>query len=502
MNDLNKLNYKELSDIFESIDYQKFIKALFYYEKKDSLVNFNEKECDEVLNNCYEFFMESVDGTFLNENINENFYKLLDNYSNIDEEIEVNKNFKEKEEQENLNNLFEQDSLGNFVYIEQKQNDILKDISREQEIINNLKKAILQFDNFHPLQKCNFGTMTPHMQTSCQKLSENLKLYINHPYLKVMLDYNQFSVIKYKEGSGKVLAEDLKLKLEIIDESKTFNFKFEIPYDTISFEKDENGYIIYNPSQIKINEDVLENILKQKIFEHIKKFLGEKNETNIEYDKHSRELLSGSKKSNNELLQKNANNISLSMEPNVSFEYENSRICSSQKTSQKMEQNRLSEIAISPILSNNLQNLSRIRAKAERNFIINEELDFFQKKLANTLLELNITNNTEEKLSKALSIYEAFGENFTKKDLNTKLNDKLENKSNFNSSEKDKIINDYILAIGSNNHHLIKKNNLDKLIEIVDEKLQDLKNNKNDEAILILEENINNIKNYIRKVND
>ncbi|HEF9671501.1 TPA: hypothetical protein SBY70_001790, partial [Campylobacter coli] len=98
MNDLNKLNYKELSDIFESIDYQKFIKALFYYEKKDSLVNFNEKECDEVLNNCYEFFMESVDGTFLNENINENFYKLLDNYSNIDEEIEVNKNFKEKEE--------------------------------------------------------------------------------------------------------------------------------------------------------------------------------------------------------------------------------------------------------------------------------------------------------------------------------------------------------------------------------------------------------------------
>ncbi|EHG4056834.1 hypothetical protein J4546_001545, partial [Campylobacter coli] len=253
---------------------------------------------------------------------------------------------------------------------------------------------------------------------------------------------------------------------------------------------------------IKINEDVLENILKQKIFEHIKKFLGEKNETNIEYDKHSRELLSGSKKSNNELLQKNANNISLSMEPNVSFEYENSRICSSQKTSQKMEQNRLSEIAISPILSNNLQNLSRIRAKAERNFIINEELDFFQKKLANTLLELNITNNTEEKLSKALSIYEAFGENFTKKDLNTKLNDKLENKSNFNSSEKDKIINDYILAIGSNNHHLIKKNNLDKLIEIVDEKLQDLKNNKNDEAILILEENINNIKNYIRKVND
>ncbi|EHG4057001.1 hypothetical protein J4546_001727, partial [Campylobacter coli] len=239
MNDLNKLNYKELSDIFESIDYQKFIKALFYYEKKDSLVNFNEKECDEVLNNCYEFFMESVDGTFLNENINENFYKLLDNYSNIDEEIEVNKNFKEKEEQENLNNLFEQDSLGNFIYIEQKQNDILKDISREQEIINNLKKAILQFDNFHPLQKCNFGTMTPHMQTSCQKLSENLKLYINHPYLKVMLDYNQFSVIKYKEGSGKVLAEDLKLKLEIIDESKTFNFKFEIPYDTISFEKDE-----------------------------------------------------------------------------------------------------------------------------------------------------------------------------------------------------------------------------------------------------------------------
>ncbi|WP_376843615.1 hypothetical protein [Campylobacter coli] len=69
MNDLNKLNYKELSDIFESIDYQKFIKALFYYEKKDSLVNFNEKECDEVLNNCYEFFMESVDGTFLNENM-------------------------------------------------------------------------------------------------------------------------------------------------------------------------------------------------------------------------------------------------------------------------------------------------------------------------------------------------------------------------------------------------------------------------------------------------
>lgn len=502
MNDLNKLNYKELSEVFENIDYQKFIKALFYYEKKDSLANLNEKECDEVLNNCYEFFMESVDGTFLNENIDENFYELLDNYSHIDEE-EINKNFKEKEEQENLNNLFEQDSLGNFIYIEQKQNDILEDI-KEQEIINNLKKSILQFDNFHPLQKCNFGTMMTHMHTSYEKLSENLKLYINHPDLKVITDYDQFSVIKYNEGSGKVLADDLKLKLEIIDKNKTFKFKFEIPYDTISFEKDENGYIIYNPSQIKINENVLNKALnEQKIFKHIKNYLGEKNgTTNIEYGKHSGEFLSRSEKSDNELLQKNANNISLSMESNIGFKYEDSRVCGTQKTSQEVERDRLSEIAISPILSDYLQNLSQIRAKTERNYAISKELDLFQKRLANTLLELNLTNNTEEKLSKALSIYETFGENFTKKDLNTKLNDKLDTQNNFNSDEKDKIINDYILAVSSNNHHLIKEKNLDKLINIVDEKLQDLKNNKNNEIILILEENINDIKNCIRKIND
>lgn len=89
MEKLKELSVEELANQFENIDVEKFVKALILFEKKELMEGLNPSQIQGVLNETYEFYMDSPYPSFLQEEIGEK----LETY--IDRELSINKSKKD-----------------------------------------------------------------------------------------------------------------------------------------------------------------------------------------------------------------------------------------------------------------------------------------------------------------------------------------------------------------------------------------------------------------------
>lgn len=89
MEKLKELSVEELANQFENIDVEKFVKALILFEKKKLMEGLNPSQIQGVLNETYEFYMDSPYSSFLQEEIGEKLEKI------IDRELSINKSKKD-----------------------------------------------------------------------------------------------------------------------------------------------------------------------------------------------------------------------------------------------------------------------------------------------------------------------------------------------------------------------------------------------------------------------
>lgn len=72
MSNFNELSISELAKELENLNYEKLIKALFLFEKSESMQELNPSQIEKVLNEAYDFFINyQFVASFLQEDMSE-----------------------------------------------------------------------------------------------------------------------------------------------------------------------------------------------------------------------------------------------------------------------------------------------------------------------------------------------------------------------------------------------------------------------------------------------
>ncbi|HIF9806727.1 TPA: hypothetical protein ACX8VE_001470 [Campylobacter jejuni] len=407
---------------------------------------------------------------------------------------------KRKREEKNQPSLFDISSIDNLDKIEKKQEAIEKIFEKKKNILKELKEIILEFDKNFPLKKCNFGTAFCSLRHMFYKLDNNIKCVIRHPNLKLK-NIKNYHVLKYEEGSSDALVDELKLQIEIYDKNDTFHIKTSIKYD-ISNQIINDGYISYYPSLLKIDEKEIDkelNFLKDILPSQNTK--GVNNARDVRHERNNESTSTNNHTETQSFLQEQTNEpISDSLSRNINFKSKDFRTYSTGETEEELERDRLSEITINSNSSYRIQGVRENKEfKTESNqhstAIFQRELKFieeYQEEIVNFLLGMK--NEVEKQnFNKSKNIYSTFTQKFRERDIYTKIEEKIQNVILENRKpikhEKEKIIEDYSLAVLTSSSKNISNKSNYYIMDLVKEKItnqtNDLKKeNKDIEKIL------------------
>ncbi|EAI7269757.1 hypothetical protein B0619_07230 [Campylobacter lari] len=349
--------------------------------------------------------------------------------------------------------LFDFEIEKSFDEVVEKQKKVELNFKDEELICRKIEEFILDFDSNFPLKKCNFGTRFVGIRNLKENINENISINLSHPDLKVIKIKDYDNLFKYQEGSGKILVENLALKVEIEDKSNNFNVKFPVKYDFGQEIIDNEGYIIYYPGKIKITKENIEKELK--IFKNILNYnLGAYENENTREQFNNRKSIGENNRESKSVLQESAQNVSISTSEPTSNQFEDFRRNSIQETTKEMEQNRLYKIRLNTNSFDSIKQLSN--TKYNRTEINSErleklkEIEKLKEEIVNFLID--VKPEIEKQLfQKNEQMYSNLSQKMREKDMSSKIEEKIKNTFNhsisLNEIEKEKIINDFMLGI-------------------------------------------------------